>query len=162
MQSQCKPNAELENSFSKVLLRCSLTSRMQCQCQPNAERWELALKSYAEVQPDFANAKIQPQPSEIQFFLLPNIAPQKFSTPSKAHSALYLSAFRHVFHTQKKNEIGILSPINYQNVKIQHICPHFMPKHFRNPWLCTSAFLNLHKTHAVLCKFCTDFMQFLC
>ena len=30
-------------------LRCR-----QCQCKPNAERWELALKSYAEVQPDFA------------------------------------------------------------------------------------------------------------
>ena len=27
---------------------------MQCQCKPNAERRELALKSYAEVQPDFA------------------------------------------------------------------------------------------------------------
>ena len=29
---------------------------LQCQCKPNAERWELALKSYAEVQPDFATA----------------------------------------------------------------------------------------------------------
>ena len=29
----------------------------QCQCQPNAERRELALKSYAEVQPDFAVGK---------------------------------------------------------------------------------------------------------
>ena len=29
MQCQCKPNAELENSFSKVMLRWSLTSRMQ-------------------------------------------------------------------------------------------------------------------------------------
>ena len=29
---------------------------LQCQCKPNAERWELALKSYAEVQPDFAIA----------------------------------------------------------------------------------------------------------
>ena len=28
-QCQCKPNAELENSFSKVMLRCSLTSRQQ-------------------------------------------------------------------------------------------------------------------------------------
>ena len=27
---------------------------MQCQCKPNADRRELALKSYAEVQPDFA------------------------------------------------------------------------------------------------------------
>ena len=26
MQCQCQPNAELENLFSKVLLRCSLTS----------------------------------------------------------------------------------------------------------------------------------------
>ena len=30
--------------------------RRQCLCKPNAERRELALKSYAEVQPDFANA----------------------------------------------------------------------------------------------------------
>ena len=28
--------------------------RRQCLCKPNAERRELALKSYAEVQPDFA------------------------------------------------------------------------------------------------------------
>ena len=28
-QSQCKPNAELENSFSKAMLRCSLTSLLQ-------------------------------------------------------------------------------------------------------------------------------------
>ena len=37
LQCQCQPNAELENSFSKVMLRCSLTSLLQCQCQPNAE-----------------------------------------------------------------------------------------------------------------------------
>ena len=29
MQYQCKPNAELENSFSKVMQRCSLTSLLQ-------------------------------------------------------------------------------------------------------------------------------------
>ena len=31
--------------------------RRQCLCKPNAERRELALKSYAEVQPDFAVGK---------------------------------------------------------------------------------------------------------
>ena len=31
--------------------------RRQCLCKPNAERRELALKSYAEVQPDFAEGK---------------------------------------------------------------------------------------------------------
>ena len=107
MQCQCQPNAELENLFSKVLLRCSLTSRMQCQCKPNAERWELALKSYAEVQPDFANAKIQHAQPEIQIFSLPNIAPRKFFRPPNVHSVLYLWAFRCIFHTRKKNEIGI-------------------------------------------------------
>ena len=30
----------------------------QCQCQPNAERRELALKSYAEVQPDFTEGNV--------------------------------------------------------------------------------------------------------
>ena len=45
-----------ESLLSKAMLRCSLTSLLQCQCKPNAERWELALKSYAEVQPDFATA----------------------------------------------------------------------------------------------------------
>ena len=29
LQCQCKPNAELENSFSKAMLRCSLTSLLQ-------------------------------------------------------------------------------------------------------------------------------------
>ena len=29
LQCQCQPNAELENSFSKVMLRCSLTSLLQ-------------------------------------------------------------------------------------------------------------------------------------
>ena len=33
-------------------MRCK--NVMQCQCKPNAERRELALKSYAEVKPDFA------------------------------------------------------------------------------------------------------------
>ena len=32
--------------------------RMQSQCKPNAERRELALKSYAEVQPDFTEGKV--------------------------------------------------------------------------------------------------------
>ena len=45
-----------ESLLSKAMLRCSLTSLLQCQRKPNAERWELALKSYAEVQPDFATA----------------------------------------------------------------------------------------------------------
>ena len=31
--------------------------RRQCQCKPNAERREMALKSYAEVKPDFAEGK---------------------------------------------------------------------------------------------------------
>gem|GEM_PF-3949920 len=31
---------------------------MQSQCKPNAERRELALKSYAEVQPDFTEGKV--------------------------------------------------------------------------------------------------------
>ena len=43
-----------ESLLSRAMLRCSLTWQMQCQCKPNAERRELALKSYAEVPPDFA------------------------------------------------------------------------------------------------------------
>ena len=105
-QCQCKPNAELENSFSKVMLRCSLTSRQQCQCKPNAERRELALKSYAEVQPDFATAKIQHEYPVLQIFSLPNIAPRKFATPSNRHSAIYLRAFLRIFHTRKKMKSG--------------------------------------------------------
>ena len=108
-QCQCKPNAELENSFSKVMLRCSLTSRQQCQCKPNAERRELALKSYAEVQPDFAEGKDTTRVSRSpKFFSLPNIAPRKFATPSNRHSALYLRAFLRIFpHAQKKRNRDI-------------------------------------------------------
>ena len=128
-QCQCKPNAELENSFSKVMLRCSLTSRQQCQCKPNAERRELALKSYAEVQPDFATAKIQHEYPVLQIFSLPNIAPRKFATPSNRHSALYLRAFLRIFHTRKKMKSGynFLSHADAQNVRSSHVLPPPMP-----------------------------------
>ena len=47
--------AEVQPDFAK-----------QCQCQPNAERRELALKSYAEVKPDFAEGKKQHANTKIQ------------------------------------------------------------------------------------------------
>ena len=106
-QCQCKPNAELENSFSKVMLRCSLTSRQQCQCKPNAERRELALKSYAEVQPDFAEGKDTTRVSRS-----PNFFAAQYRTSKVCHT--FESAFSHLstgipahFPHAKKNEIGI-------------------------------------------------------
>ena len=79
LQCQCQPNAELENSFSKVMLRCSLTS---------------------------PKAKIQHEYPVLQIFSLPNIAPRKFATPLNRHSALYLRAFLRIFHTRKKMKSG--------------------------------------------------------
>ena len=109
----------------KVMLRCSLTSRQQCQCKPNAERRELALKSYAEVQPDFATAKIQHEYPVLQIFSLPNIAPRKFATPLNRHSVLYLRAFLRIFHTRKKMKSGynFLSHADAQNVRSSHVLP---------------------------------------
>ena len=39
-----------------------------CQCKPNAERRELALKSYAEVQPDFAMQRYNMYTAKSKFF----------------------------------------------------------------------------------------------
>ena len=53
-------------------------------------------------------AKIQHENIEIQIFLLPNIAPRKFSTALNGHSALYLWAFQCIFHTRKKMKSGYI------------------------------------------------------
>ena len=42
--------------FSSIKAEVQPDFATQCQCKPNAERRELALKSYAEVKPDFAIA----------------------------------------------------------------------------------------------------------
>ena len=107
MQCQCQPNAELENLFSKVLLRCSLTSRMQCQCQPNAELENLFSKVLLRCSLTSRMQRYNMHNPKSKFFSLPNIAPRKFFRPPNVHSALYLWAFRCIFHTRKKNEIGI-------------------------------------------------------
>ena len=60
--SSVKANVQLINAAVLPLLR------MQCQCKPNAERWELALKSYAEVQPDFAKQRYNTHPPKSNFF----------------------------------------------------------------------------------------------
>ena len=39
-QCQCKPNAEPENSFSKVMLRCSLTSPKAMSVQTECKTWK--------------------------------------------------------------------------------------------------------------------------
>ena len=118
-----------ESLLSKAMLRCSLTSLLQCQCKPNAERWELALKSYAEVQPDFAIAmsvqtecrtwklvfksyaevqpdfaiaKIQRAHPEIQIFSSPNIAPRKvFHTLKSASNPISTGTSAHFPHAKK-------------------------------------------------------------
>ena len=68
-------------------------------------------------------AKIQHENAEIQFFSPPNIAPRKFSTPPNRHSALYLWAFRCIFHTRKKMKSGytILSLADSQNVPSSNV-----------------------------------------
>ena len=42
--------------------------RRQCLCKPNAERRELALKSYAEVKPDFAMQRYNMYTAKSKFF----------------------------------------------------------------------------------------------
>ena len=74
--------------------------------QTECRTWKLVFESYAEVQPDFAIAKIQHVHPEIQIFEPLDIAPPKLSTPQNGRSGLYLSAFRCIFHTLKKVESG--------------------------------------------------------
>ena len=71
-------------------------------------------------------AKIQHAHPEIQFFWPTNIAARKFSTLPNRHSALYLRAFRRVFHTRKKMKSGynILSHADSQNVQSCNVLPH--------------------------------------
>ena len=113
-----------------VLLLSTFPSR-PCFCrlcfdfgQNIKERWEFALKSYAEVQPDFAEGKKQHANTKIQILERHNIEPQKFSTPSKVHSALYLSVFFHVLHT--KNEHNISFYFYFQNVQKHAFTPHIL------------------------------------
>ena len=101
-QSLCKPNAERRELALKSYAEVKPDFAKQSLCKSNAERWEFTLKSYAEVQPDFAEGKKQHANTKIQILERHNIEPQKFSTPSKVHSALYLSVFFHVLHTKKR------------------------------------------------------------
>ena len=79
-QCQCKPNAELENSFSKVMLRCSLTSRMQ--------RYNL-------------------NTPKSKFFRHLISHPYFFKQLYKAPNPFIYKHFRAFLKRKKKNEIGI-------------------------------------------------------
>ena len=68
MQSQCKPNAERRELALKSYAEVQPDFATQSQCKPNAERRELALKSYAEVQPDFAMQRYNMYTAKSKFF----------------------------------------------------------------------------------------------
>ena len=99
MQCQCQPNAELENLFSEVLLRCSLTSRMQRYNMHNPKsKFFRCLISHLE---SFSDLRMCIQPFIYGHF----------------------GAF---FILEKKMKLGynILSLDNYQNVRNSNIFPH--------------------------------------
>ena len=78
----------------------------QCQCQPNAERRELALKSYAEVQPDFATQRYKAKVPFSKFFdsLISHL--ESFPHP-KIGIQPFIYGLSRVFSTREKNEIGM-------------------------------------------------------
>ena len=124
-------NAEVKPDFASAM-------SVQTECRT----WKLVFESYAEVKPDFANAKIQSEAPLHQFFSSSNIAPRKFSTPRNGHSALYLRAFRRIFHSQKKWNRDItfyLMPIS-KTYEASSFCLSQM--------LRTNAFLLLSRTIA--------------
>ncbi len=91
-----------ESWLSKAMLRWSLTSRMQCQCKPNAERRELALKSYAEVKPDFATQRYNLNTPKSNFFRHLISHPYFFKQLYKAPSPFIYKHFRTFFKREKK------------------------------------------------------------
>ena len=135
------------------MLRCSLTSRRQCQCKPNVELWELALKSYAEVQPDFAKtmsvqtecrtwklvfesyAEVQPDFAKQRYNIV--TSESKFFDPLISHlesfphlrMSIQPFVYRHsdAFSTrEKKLKLGynFLSLADSQNVRSSNALPH--------------------------------------
>ena len=114
-----------ENLFFHPWSRAAALNSVQCQCKPNAELWELALKSYAEVSPDFAKQRyniVTPKYKFLNYLIshLDIVEPKKISLKS-----LYLEAFQSVFQVRTKMKSGytILSHANYQNVRITHFLP---------------------------------------
>ena len=91
-----------ESWLSKAMLRWSQTSRMQCQCKPNAERRELALKSYAEVQPDFATQRYNLNTPKSKFFRHLISHPYFFKQLYKAPNPFIYKHFRTFFKREKK------------------------------------------------------------
>ena len=70
--------------------------------QTECRTWKLVFESYAEVQPDFASAKIQPKHPEIQIFLAPDIAPLFFQQLHKAPNPFIYKHFKTIFKREKK------------------------------------------------------------
>ena len=76
--------------------------RRQCQCNPNAERRELALKSYAEVQPDLAKQRYNLNTPKSKFFRHLISHPYFFKQLYKAPNPFIYKHFRTFFKRKKK------------------------------------------------------------
>ena len=126
MQCQCQPNAELENLFSKVLLRCSLTSRMQCQCQPNAELENLFSKVLLRRSLTSRMQRYNMHNPKSKFFRCLISHLESFSDLRMCIQPFIYGHFGAFFILEKKMKSGynILSLDNYQNVRNSNILPH--------------------------------------
>ena len=99
LQCQCKPNAELENSFLKAMLRCSLTSLLQrYNAHTPKSKFFRRLISHHEC---FPHPKIGIEPFIYGHF-------RAFSTREK----------------KMKSGYNFLSHADYQNVRSSNAMPH--------------------------------------
>ena len=65
VQTECRATRACSQ---KLCWGAAWLHRRQSQCKPNAERRELALKSYAEVQPDFAMQRYKAKVPKSKYF----------------------------------------------------------------------------------------------
>ena len=115
-----------ENWLSKAMLRCSLTSRMQCQCQPNAELENLFSKVLLRCSLTSRMQRYNMHNPKSKFFRCLISHLESFSDLRMCIQPFIYGHFGAFFILEKKMKSGynILSLDNYQNVRNSNILPH--------------------------------------
>ena len=111
--------------FSSVWLHSQPDFAKQSQCKPNAERRELALKSYAEVQPDFVTQRYSTTIPKSKFFshLISHL--ESFPHPQRRIQP-FIYGHSGVFSTRPqkmKSGYTILPHADSQNVRRSNVWP---------------------------------------
>ena len=115
-----------ESWLSKAMLRCSLTSRMQCQCQPNAELENLFSKVLLRRSLTSRMQRYNMHNPKSKFFRCLISHLESFSDLRMCIQPFIYGHFGAFFILEKKMKSGynILSLDNYQNVRNSNILPH--------------------------------------